>query len=182
MVMPGTMPGTGELEQLVPTEEQIVDGEPQVPTRPSSPLVKIEEDEKRTVPPPTAPRPSLPSAAEIEQRMAELTLFGQPIVVWDRWVGTDQEWRVLVRWDIPFGFTGDLHEISLQSSNDSKTRWRVVLGNVDQNIPTDRQLSTPVTMPWRKSVLPGGSSVYIEVRTTDGTSINVDGLITGAVR
>lgn len=177
------MPGTGKLEQLVPTEEQIVDGEPQVPTRPSSPLVEIEETEKRTKPPPAAPRPPLPTPAQIQERRAELELYGQPIVAWDRWTGTDQEWRVLVRWDIPFGFTGDLHEISLQSDNDAKTRWRIVLGNIDQNIPTDRQLATPVTMPWRKTVLPGGSSILIEVRTTDGeTSINVDGLITGSVR
>jgi len=176
------MPGTGELEQLVPTEEQIVDGEPQIPTRPSSPLVEIEEEEKRTVPPPAAPRPSLPGPAAAQEKATELELFGLPIVAWDRWTGTDQEWRVLVRWDIPVGFYGDLHEISIQSSNDEKTRYRIVLANLDQNIPTDRQLTTPVTMPWRRSVLPGGSSVLVEVRTTDGTSINVDGLITGSVR
>jgi len=176
------MPGTGELEQLVPTEEQIVDGEPQVPTRPSSPLVTIEEPEKRTIPPPAAPRPPLPSPAAAVEQSTQLELYGLPVVKWDRWIGTDQEWRVLVRWDIPVGFYGDLHEISLQSSNDEKTRWRIVLGNVDQDIPTDRQLSTPVTMPWRRTVLPGGSSVWIETHSTDGTAINVDGLITGSVR
>jgi len=176
------MPGTGELEQLVPTEEQIADGEPQVPTRPSSPLVKIEEPEKRTIPPPSAPRPPLPTPEVAQEQSTQLELYGLPVLRWDRWSGTDQEWRTLVRWDIPVGLYGDLHEISIQSDNDEKTRLRIVLGNVDQDIPTDRQLTTPVTMTWRRTVLPGGSSVWVEIRTTDGTAINVDGLITGSVR
>ena len=35
------MEATGTIRQLVPEEEQIVDGEPQIPSRPSSPLVDI---------------------------------------------------------------------------------------------------------------------------------------------
>ena len=87
-----------------------------------------------------------------------------------------------MRWDIPMGFTGDLHEISLLSDQDSKTRYRLVIGNIDQHLPTDRQTSTPLEMPWRRTVIPGGTSVYVEVVSPDGTTITVDGMITGSVR
>ena len=174
--------GTGELEQLTPGVEQITDGEPQVPSRPPSPLVKVTEAEKRTEPLPVSPRPALPSAEEIAVQQATQVLYGIPVVRINRYSGSDQNWVELVRWDIPTGYTGDLHEISLLSDNDSKTRYRIVIGNIDQNIPTDRQTNTPLDMPWRRTVLPGGTSVYVEVVSPDGTAIVVDGMITGSVR
>ena len=174
--------GTGEIEQLTPGVEQVVRGEPQLPSRPSSPLVKVTEDEKRTEPLPVSPRPPLPSAEQIAEQQAQQALYGIPIVKINRYSGSDQDWVELVRWDIPVGFTGDLHEISLLSDQDSKTRYRVVIGNIDQGFPTDRQTSTPLEMPWRRTVLPGGTSVYVEVVSPDGTAIVVDGMITGSVR
>ena len=179
------MPATGELEQLVPIEEQIVDGEPQLPTRPSSPLVDIREEEKRMVPLPTGPRPPLPSGAQIAEQQAIQAIFGIPLVKWNRYSGSDQTWQELIRWDIPSGYTGDLHELSLQSDNDAMTRWRIVIGNIDQDIPTDRQLTTPVTFPFDRTVLPGGTGVWVEVMsTTPGVPgiINVDATITGSIR
>jgi len=178
----GVLEGTGEIEQLTPGVEQIVSGEPQLPSRPLSPLVKVAEDEKRIEPLPVAPRPSLPSTEQIAAQQAQQSLYGIPVVKLNRYVGSDKEWTELVRWDIPVGFTGDLHEISLLSDNDSKTRYRIVIGNIDQNIPTDRQTNTPLEMPWRRTVIPGGTSVYVEVVTPDGTAIIVDGMITGSVR
>ncbi|MBA7613104.1 hypothetical protein ES703_20347 [subsurface metagenome] len=179
----GVLEGTGEIEQLTPGVEQVVSGEPQVPSRPPSTLVPITEAEKRTEPLPVAPRPPLPSTEEVATQQAQQALYGIPVVKLNRYEGTDQDWVELVRWDIPLGFTGDLHEISLLSDNDEKTRYHVVIGNIDQKIPTDRQTSTPVEMTWRRTVLPGGTSVYVGVRTTDGTtSIIVDAMITGSVR
>ncbi|MBA7685855.1 hypothetical protein ES703_94284 [subsurface metagenome] len=87
-----------------------------------------------------------------------------------------------MRWDVPIGYTGDLHEISLLSSNDAKTRYRIFLANAKQDVPTDRQTTTPLTLKWDRSVLPGGYSIWVEVRSTDGTSIIVDATITGTVR
>lgn len=173
---------TGTLRQLTPEDEQIVDGEPQLPSRPSSPLVDVEEPEKRVMPMPVSPRPPLPTAEEVAEQSAYQTIYGGPVLKENRYSGTDQDWVELVRWDVPLGYTGDLHTISLLSNNDEKTRYRVFLANVDQNLPTDRQTNTPQEHKWDRTVLPGGTAVWVEVRSTDGTSIIVDGSITGTVR
>ena len=176
------MDATGTLQQLIPEVEQIVDGEPQLPTRPLSALVGIEEPEKRTIPMPVAPRPPLPTAEEVAEQQAYQLIYGGPVLRVNRFSGTDQDWVELIRWDIPIGFTGDLREISIVSSNDEKTRYRVFLANADQNIPTNQQTTTPQTWPWDRTVLPGGTSVWVEVRSTDGTAITVDATLTGIVR
>jgi len=176
------MDATGTIRQLLPDEEQIVDGESQTPTRPSSPLVAVFEPDKRTAPLPVAQRPPLPSMEQQQQEQAYQALYGGPVLKVNRYSGTDQDWVELLRWDIPMGYTGDLHEISIQSSNDAKTRYRIFLANHDQNVPTDRQTQTPISFNWDRTVLPGGTSVWVEVRTTDGTAINVDCTITGTVR
>jgi len=171
-----------ELQQLIPTDEQIVDGEPQLPTRPSSPLIEVEQTERRMAPMPVSPRPPLPSQEEVAEQQAYQLLYGGPILKLNRYSGSDLDWVELVGWLVPIGYTGDLHEISLLSDNDEKTRYRVFLANVDQQVPTDRQTSTPLTLPWERTILPGGSSIRIDVRSTDGTAIVVDGTITGTVR
>ena len=178
----GVLEGTGEIEQLTPGVEQVVRDEPQIPSRPSSPLVEVSEDEKRTEPLPVAARPPLPSGEQLIEQQAQQILYGIPIVRLNRYSGDSKDWKELVRWDIPQGYTGDLHEISLVSDQDSKTRYRLVIGNIDQNLPTDRQTNTPLEMPWRQTVLPGGTSVWVEVSSPDGTAIAVDGMITGSVR
>jgi len=176
------MDATGTIRQLVPGEEQIVDGEPQLPSRPSSPLVDIGQPEKRDVPMPVSPRPPLPSATEVATQQAYQAIYGGPVLKINRYSGTDQDWRELVRWDIPIGYTGDLHTISLVSNNDAKTRYRFFLANVKQDIPTDRQTTTPQEHKWDRSVLPGGTAVWVEVQSTDGTAIIVDAVITATVR
>lgn len=177
-----SLEGTGVLEQLVPLEEQIVAGEPQLPSRPSSPLVTVAESEKRMVPLPTAPRPALPTAEQIAQQESIQAIYGGPFLDVNRFVGNDQEYRQLVRWDIPIGFTGDLHEIALRSNNDAKTRYRIFIGNQRQSVAEDRQTYTPFTVKWERGVILGGTSCWVEVRSTDGTSITVDGTLTGTVR
>ncbi len=173
---------TGTIRQLVPEEEQIVDGEPQLPSRPSSPLVELGQPEKRLIPMPVSPRPPLPAAADVAAQQAYQTIYGGPVLKVSRYEGKDQDWVELVRWDVPLGYTGDLHTISLLSNNDAKTRYRIFLANVDQNIPTDRQTNTPQEHKWDRTVLPGGSAVWVEVRSTDGTSIIVDATLTATVR
>ena len=173
---------TGTLRQLVPEEEQIVDGEPQVPSRPSSPLVEVAAPEKRTAPMPVSARPPLPSVEQIAEQQAYQALYGGPVLKLNRYSGIDLDWVELVRWDIPTGFTGDLHEIALFSSNDAKTRYRIFLANVNQGIPTDRQTLTPLSFRWDRTVIPGGYAVWVEVRSTDSTLVNVDGTLTGTIR
>jgi len=176
------MDATGTLQQLVPLEEQIVSGEPQVPSRPSSPLITVAQPEKRMVPLPTTPRPALPTPEQMAQQQAIQAIYGGPFLEINRYVGSDLDYRELVRWDIPIGFTGDLHEISLVSNDDAHTRYRIFIGNQKQNVPEDRQTSTPLTLPWDRGIILGGTSCWVEVRSTDGTEITVDGTMTGTVR
>jgi len=176
------MDATGTLQQLIPEVEQIVDGEPQLPSRPLSALVDIEEPEKRTTPMPVAPRPPLPTTEEIALQQAYQQIYGGPVLRLNRYTGNDQDWTELIRWDIPIGFTGDLRSLAIVSSNDAKTRYRVFLANQDQQIPTDRQTTTPQDWPWDRTILPGGTSCWVEVRSTDGTAITVDATLTGIVR
>jgi len=113
---------------------------------------------------------------------AEATLVGLPIFRWDRQTIGALVWTELVRWDIPAGSTGDLGEISLATDNAAKTRYRVTIAGVDQNVP-DVQLASLVRIPWATgNVLAAGTSVVIEVLSTDGTGVTVDGLITGTER
>jgi len=182
MVMP-----TGEL-QLIPDEEQVVGAEGQQP-REFGPagqpvLPTIEQDPKRDAPLPSLPLVPIPPDPEVV-REAEIRqlIFGVPVVRLNRHSGSENLWRELVRWDVSSARTGDLHEISLLSDNDSLTRYRIFIGGINQEIPEDRQTSTPLEMKWQRTVLPPGSSVVVQVRNTDGaTTITVDGVITGSER
>ena len=98
----------------------------------------------------------------------------------NRYSGTDTSWQVLVEWAIPQGLTGNLREIILQSDNDAKARYRVFIGDDDQQIPTDRQTKTPQTWLFPENEVPAGTSVRIDVLSVDGSSIIVDATLTGA--
>lgn len=173
---------TGVQRQLTPEEQQIVGPEIQEPRVPDSVLPRIERPEKREAPLPSLPRAPLPPPAQREEEVARQTIYGQPILKVNRVVTGEKDWQMLVRWTIPELATGDLHEIALRSNNDEKTRYRIIFNGVDQRLPLDRQTSTPTNYPWRRNVLPPRSSVTVEVLSTDGTSITVDGSISGTER
>ncbi len=167
-------------EQLPPDVEQLVGAEIQEPLVPGA-LPRIEEEPQRIAPLPTVPRAPLPAPAVVQEQIARQTLFGQPIIRDNRYSGGSTDWVSLVRWDIPEGFTGDLEDISILSDDDSLTRYRILINGVDQELASDKQISTPKNWAWAKTTVISGS-VTIEVRSTDGTSINVDGSITGTER
>lgn len=175
----------GITQQLTPEAEQVVGAEGQIP---AGPPTVIKESEKRSLPLPTkgvittAVVTPEGEVEVVEPEPTPVVIYSFPVLRMNRYSGDDQEWQELVRWDIPAGFVGDLHEISVVSDNDSVTRYRVIIGNIDQQLPTDRATQTPVNFPWRSNDIPGGTSVYIAVLSTDGTTINVDGLITGTKR
>lgn len=174
---------SGVEKQLTPEEQQIVDGEPQTITRAPAPIIEIAEPERRMEPLPVSAVPTAEAVIPAVTTAAGVVVVGQPVAKAYRLESfTEQDWRELIRWDVPVGYIGDLHELSWLSSNDAKTRYRVWLANIDQQWPTDRQTTTPLTLPFRDSKIPGGTSIYIEVRTTDGTSINVEASLSGTVR
>lgn len=178
---------SGVSQPLTPEQDQIVDGETQLRTLAPATVVEIAEPEKRIPPIPggivTPGYQSAPEAAPIFPPGAPATgEVAWPVLLVNRYTGTDQTWQMIVRWQIPTGYMGDVHEISVLSDNDSKTRYRVILGDVDQQLPTDRAMSTPVAFPWRATGIAGPRTVSVECRSTDGTSITVDAMITGTVR
>jgi hypothetical protein len=192
--MANNLPGeverlSGVPQQVSPGEQQIVDGESQVRTLSPAPLIEIGQPEKRIPPSSTGQYP--PEAGELApeeageggaEEVTEPVKVALPIPRWSRYQGADQDFRELISWSIPLGYVGDLHEIALVSDNDAKTRWRIVIAGTNMNIPTDRTLATPVDWPFRDTLLPGPTTVSVEVRSTDGTTITADGTISGTLR
>lgn len=169
---------TGVIQQLAPEVEQVVGAELQEEGPPV-----IAEPEKRIPPIPSAAYlPLVATLAPVTQEVGGLPISGFPVVKMDRYAGGAQDWQLLVRWDIPTDHTGDLHEISLRTSNPSKTRYRLVFGGTDQNLPADQDPPSLFALIWRQTSIPGGTPVTVEVRSLDGTNIRVDGQITGSER
>lgn len=175
---------SGVERQLSPEEEQVVGTEGQVLREPpDTVLPRLEEEERRVAPLPARARAPLPPPEKIQEEVARQTLSGWPVLAIDRYEGADVDWQMLVRWDIPADYNGDLHQIALLSDDDTHTRYRIIIAGREQATPRDKQISTPVTMPWRGNVIPGPTSVTIEVRSTvSGTTIKVDAFITGTER
>lgn len=173
---------TGVIQQLVPDVEQVVGPEVQEALAPDTVLPVIAEPDKRIPPIPGPGRLVLPPLEILQQEMARQTIIGFPVVKIEQYTGTDRGWAMLLRWDIPAGLTGDLHEISVRTSNPSKTRYRLIFAARDQGLPVDKDFPSLFTLPWRQTIIPGPASVTIEVRSTDGTSITVDGTLTGSER
>lgn len=169
-------------QQVSPEELQIVDGEPQLLTQAPAPLIEVAEPDKRMEPLPVTAVPTAEAIIPSVTTPAGAVIVGLPVAKWDKYSGSDQDWKELLRWDIPIGYMGDLHEWSILSDNDTKTRYRIWLANVDQQWPTDRATTTPLTLPWRDTKIPEGTSVWLEVRSTDGTSINVEAALSGTLR
>lgn len=174
---------TGPIRQLPPEEEQVVGTEQQMPRVVGDPLPVIEDIDRREPPGPGAglAQISLPAGLTTEQALQRRFLIGLPALFMNRYEGTDTDWQMLARWDIPDLVQGDLHEISLATNNAAKTRYRIIIAGRDMNIP-DRQVAALLAFPWRDNVIPGPAQVTLEVRSTDATSIIVDGFMSGTER
>lgn len=172
---------SGTQRQLGPEELQNVDGELQTVTQSPMPLIEIAEPEKREPPGPVSPYgPEAHGAISPVARAAATVAF--PILRLTRYSAGDTSFVTLLSWEIPGGFVGDLREISLKSDNDNNTRYRISIGGADMQIPTDRPTSTPLTMKWGSNMVPGPSSILIEVLSVDGSVITVDAMITGVLK
>ena len=159
---------TGPNQQFGPGQEQAGPGQLQTVTSAPMPLIPVGLPETRS---PYLDLGSLP--------VANLPSVAVPAVVLNQYSGNDQTWQVLIEWDIPETVYGNLKEISLLSNNDAKTRYRMFLANINQNLPTDRPTSTPVSWPFPDNQIPGGTSVRIDCLSVDGTAIVVNGTLSG---
>lgn len=174
---------TGRRQQLPPDVEQVVGGEGQFTLAPGEELPVISDIPRREAPLPAEPttRVSFPAGTDLEDLQARRTLGGLPVLFTNRYEDVDTDWQELVRWDIIEGVLGDLHEIALSTNNGAKTRYRVIVANREMSIP-DRQVASLLNFQFRENNIPGPTSVTVEVRSTDGTSIIVDSYITGTER
>jgi hypothetical protein len=110
------------------------------------------------------------------QQLAE----GVPISRVDRLVTNSLSYQEAVSWVVAVGREGDLHEISLFSSDFTKTQFRLTIAGVLQW--TDVVIGTSLSIPYRSNRLQAGDQVLLEARSTDGTLVTVDGSISGAER
>jgi len=122
-----------------------------------------------------------PDETSIYAIRARTRLLGEPVARVDRYSGTDTAWQTLVKWTVSSEGIGDLHEVSWTSDNDPKTRMKLLVAGEDQGIP-DKQIDSPLTLPFRMNMLPPDSEVELQVKSSDGTAIAVSGSITGAER
>ncbi|MBW2674871.1 MAG: hypothetical protein JRD89_15895, partial [Deltaproteobacteria bacterium] len=85
------------------------------------------------------------------------------------------EWKVGNVWNKE---RGRLEEISMVSDDYDHTRFRLT---VAKNVMfTDLRNQSALTLPFRrKHVLERGTDVLLEARSTDGTAVKVNGLISG---
>ncbi len=171
-------------KQVPPDIEQLVGAEVQERNITGVFPTNIEDREKRIAPLPARVESILvaPASGGVGGGPASPPVYASyPVAKVNRYIGADLDWQELVRWDITPGYVGDLHEIAVSSDNDAKTRYHVIIGNRDQQFPTDRTLQS-FTLPFSDTAIPGGTTVFIAVLSTDGTTITVDGSITGTER
>lgn len=173
---------TGLPRQLGPSDSQLVPARLQTVTQAPMPLILIALPEKRTpyidlayISAPTIAIPGAPATAAPG-------VVALPVIMVNRYTGSDKTWQRLLELDVPVGVVFNLRELSLLSNNDSKTRYRIYLANIPQSIPTDRQTSTPLTLPFPDNAVPGGTSVAVDILSSDGTAITVDGELSGVLK
>lgn len=101
-----------------------------------------------------------------------------PIAKLDRYSGTDQTYKTVVSWTITSGKRGTLKEVSMITDNYTKTQFKLTIAGTVQF--ENKYLQSPLTLPFPEdSVLQAEEVVLLQCKSTDGTSIVVDGSITG---
>lgn len=86
-------------------------------------------------------------------------------------------YATVATWTVTSGRSGRLAEISLDSTNFSKTNWQLTIGGVQQWTAFNPRSS--LAIPFRDNQLPPDAIVLLEAASTDGTSITAYGSIAG---
>jgi hypothetical protein len=90
---------------------------------------------------------------------------------------TDQTYQTLATWTVTADKAGILYGIELYSSSFSKTRFRLTIGGVEQY--TDVEWPTAVNHFFAEARLPAETVVLLEGKSSDGTSVDMWGIIEG---
>ena len=93
-----------------------------------------------------------------------------------RYSGTDTDYQTVVAWTVATGKVGDLKEILIISSNYAKTSLQITVGAITWATAWLTQAAMPIIFEDLK--LAAASVVTVSAKSTDGTSITVDAIIT----
>lgn len=106
---------------------------------------------------------------------------GTPFAELDRYgPGTDETYQTVVSWTVTEGYQGVLEEVAFMTSNYSKTHFQLTIAGTVQF--TDKLVQAACSFPWKSgNKLDSESVVLLECKSTDGSSITVDGSITGKI-
>ena len=91
--------------------------------------------------------------------------------------GVEETYQIVVQWIVSAGKSGILQEISMASSNYDKTLFQLSIATYFHF--SDQTLKQPLTLVFPGLKLPPGTWVYLAAKSSDSTSIIVDGSISG---
>lgn len=94
-----------------------------------------------------------------------------------RYTGTDTAYQTLATWTVAAGKAGELKEILILSDNYAKTSIQITIAGTVFKTAWIMQNAMPLIFEDLK--LAAAAVVLVEVKSTDGTSITVDGAIVG---
>jgi hypothetical protein len=104
-----------------------------------------------------------------------------PLLIANAYSGSDRSFQSLISWRVPERGHGHLYNLTLKSSLDAKTVWRLVLQGIDQKIPRDKIMTTPITLSWYGQPVTGDDALDLEVASRDGTAIDVQAILTASL-
>jgi hypothetical protein len=93
-----------------------------------------------------------------------------------RYSGTATTYQTVVSWTVAAAKLGELKEITILSSSYSKTVLQVTVGSVV--FATNWTVQAAMPLIFEDLKLAAGAIVKVEVKSSDGTSITVDAVIT----
>jgi len=93
-----------------------------------------------------------------------------------RYAGDDTDYQEVASWTVAADKLGELKEITILSNNYAKTNLQVTVGDIV--FATDWTVQAAMPLIFEDLKLAAGKEVKVEARSTDGTSITVDAVIT----
>jgi len=146
-----------------------------------TPIVTYEKPVEEPFKPAPPPFFSRKQAEELDRIAVPTTLLGVPgapipVAKVDRYTGTDQTYKEIVKWRVQERTEGELKEVSIVSNNYDKTYFKLIIGGI--TFFTDKKIQAPLTLPFPETKLRPAQEVILQCKSVDGTSIVVDASIT----
>jgi hypothetical protein len=92
-----------------------------------------------------------------------------------RYSGTSTSYQEVVSWTVAADKVGELKEITVLTTDYTKTAFKITVGDV--TFATDWTVQAAMPLIFEDLKLAAGKVVKVECKSTDGTSITVDAVI-----